>query len=64
MSGRGAAADVLEVQFAKSAVVVLVSGAASIINSHRPALYNYVDGGFVLDADAAQRCLLCSYPSE
>lgn len=33
---------------------------ASLINEQRPVLYNYVDGGFIIDADAAQRCLLCA----
>ena len=37
---------------------------ASVVNQRRPVLYNYVDGGFVFDADAAQDCLLCSYPSD
>jgi hypothetical protein len=37
---------------------------ASVINARQPALYNYIDGGFVWDADAVQACLMCAYPSD
>ena len=37
---------------------------ASVINARKPELFNYIDGGFVFDADAAQDCLLCSYPTD
>lgn len=37
---------------------------ASVINARQPVLFNYIDGGFVWDADAVEECLLCAYPSD